>query len=160
MVRRDEQVKILKEELGAKYVYNSSDPVSFEQLKTDIRTLNVTLLFEYIGGELPAQIFSFMPRGSEMVVISNLTGQSVPINTGDLLFNDKRISSFFLPIWVESSSEETVKKGHKELADDLASGGKIFGSHIVKEMTLSQFKEAIEESEKIATEGKILISTH
>ncbi len=26
IVRREEQVKILKEELGAKYVYNSSDP--------------------------------------------------------------------------------------------------------------------------------------
>ena len=30
VVRREEQVKILREELGAKYVYNSSDPASLE----------------------------------------------------------------------------------------------------------------------------------
>ena len=100
MVRRDEQVKILKEELGAKYVYNSSDPVSLEQLKADIKTLNATILFEYVGGDLPGQIFTFLPRGSELIIVSNLTGTPVPINTGDLLFNDKRVSSFFLSRWL------------------------------------------------------------
>ena len=30
VVRREEQVKILREELGAKYLYNSSDPASLE----------------------------------------------------------------------------------------------------------------------------------
>ena len=117
------------------------------------------MLFEYIGGDLPGQIFALMPRGSELVIVSNLTGQSVPINTGDVLFNDKRVSGFFLGRWLTTSSPETVGKAYKEVADDLASGGKIFGSQIVKEVPLSEFKEAILESTKIATEGKILINT-
>lgn len=53
IVRKEEQVKILREELGAKYVYNSSDPSFLELLKNDIQTLNPTILFEYVGGSVP-----------------------------------------------------------------------------------------------------------
>ena len=99
-----------------------------EQLKNDIQTLNATVLFEYVGGELPAQIFQWLPKGSEMVLISNLSGQNVPINTGDLLFNDKRIRGFLLTPWIDQSDQDTIENAKKILADDLASGGKIFGS--------------------------------
>jgi hypothetical protein len=83
----------------------------------------------------------------------------VSLNTGDLLFNNKTVSAFLLFVWLTQSSKETIANAHKVLADDLASGGKIFGSQIVKEVPLSQFKEAILESAQIATDGKILINT-
>ena len=94
-----------------------------------------------------------------MVVLANLSKEDVPFNTGDILFNNKKVSAFLLFKWLATSSEETLTNAKKVLADDLASGGKIFGSQIVKEVPLSQFKEAIAESKTIATEGKILINT-
>lgn len=59
--------------------------------------------------------------------------------------------------WVCSLTEEERKRWFSVVADDLATGGKIFGSHIVKTMPLSQWQEAIKESEKDASTGKYLI---
>ena len=59
--------------------------------------------------------------------------------------------------WVCSLTLEDRKKWFKLVADDLATGGKIFGSSIVKTMPLSQWREAIAESEKDASQGKYLI---
>ena len=52
---------------------------------------------------------------------------------------------------VATANEETVANAKKNIADDLASGGKIFGTQIVKEVPLSQWLEALDESSKIAT---------
>ena len=60
--------------------------------------------------------------------------------------------------WVTSLTPEERRKWFQVVADDLAAGGKIFGSHIVKTMPLTQWKEAIGESEKDASNGKYLIS--
>ena len=43
------------------------------------------------------------------------------------------------------------------MAGDLYQGGAIFGSKIVKEVDLEQWEEAIDESEKVASDGKYLI---
>lgn len=94
-----------------------------------------------------------------MVVLSNLSQENLSLDTNDIVFNDKTLRAFNLFQWLATSSPETIKNAHTLIADDLAAGGKIFGTQIVKEVTLDQFKEAIEESGKIATEGKILINT-
>lgn len=53
---------------------------------------------------------------------------------------------------------DKVQKWYKIISDDLRDGGKIFGSTIVKTMNLNEYKEAIDEFKKIATQGKILIN--
>lgn len=53
--------------------------------------------------------------------------------------------------WVCSLSDEERNKWFKFLADDLRDGGKIFGSKIIKEVTLNEIKDAIPESEKVAS---------
>jgi len=45
----------------------------------------------------------------------------------------------------------------KKVADDLKSGGSIFGSQIAKVVDFNHWKQAVEESEKLATQGKILL---
>ena len=98
-----------------------------------------------------------MPYGSELVVVGNLTGEKLLINSADILFNDKLVRGFYLFVWFSKTSKEELFKNIKAVADDLRDGGAIFGTEISKQMSLSEFKEAIAESTKVATEGKILI---
>lgn len=92
-----------------------------------------------------------------MVVVGNLTGQKLLLNSGDILFNDKSVVGFYLSKWISVVGPEEAQRAFKAVSDDLRDGGKIFGTQIAREFQLSQFKEALVEGPKIATEGKILI---
>lgn len=60
--------------------------------------------------------------------------------------------------WVTSLTSEEREKWFKIVTDDIEhNDGKIFGSHIVKTMPLSKWKEALFESEKDASQGKYLV---
>ena len=54
-------------------------------------------------------------------------------------------------------SDEEKNNAYKRVSDDLRDGGKIFGTDIVKEVTLDQYLEAFSEADAIASEGKILV---
>ena len=60
--------------------------------------------------------------------------------------------------WVSSLPLEERRKWFDYVGDDLHNGGKIFGSKIAKEVPLEDWKNAIYDSEKVASEGKYLIS--
>ena len=59
--------------------------------------------------------------------------------------------------WVSSLPLDERRKWFDYVADDLYNGGKIFGSRIANEVPLEDWKSAIGESEKVASEGKYLI---
>jgi hypothetical protein len=59
--------------------------------------------------------------------------------------------------WVSSLSLEERRKWFKFVADDLSNKGGVFRSQIIKEVPLTEWKEAIAESEKDASQGKYLI---
>ncbi len=80
-----------------------------------------------------------------MTVIACLTGKPVPINTYDVLFNDKTLNSYLCFPWAVKLSPELRQKYFKQIADDLAlNNGKIFGSHFTREIPLENWKEALE----------------
>jgi len=56
-VRKDEHVKDLTENLGAKYVLNQTSPTFFDDIKALIAELKPAFLFEYVGGDFASKIF-------------------------------------------------------------------------------------------------------
>ena len=52
IVRREEQVKLLKEEYGCKYVLNSSSEGFFEEYQALAKELRASVLIECIGGDI------------------------------------------------------------------------------------------------------------
>lgn len=77
IVRKDENVKDLKENFGAKYVLNQDSPTFFQDLEQVLAEVKPTVLFECVGGDLAGEIFLRMPPKSFMVVYGNLTKQKV-----------------------------------------------------------------------------------
>ena len=63
IVRKEEQVKILKE-LGAEHVLNSSEPGFEENLRELAKKMRATVCFEAIGGKFTGLVMSCMPANS------------------------------------------------------------------------------------------------
>ena len=66
IVRREEQVKLLKEEYGAKYVLNSSTDTFKEEFTALCKELKATCCLECVGGELTGTLLECMPSRSIM----------------------------------------------------------------------------------------------
>jgi len=60
--------------------------------------------------------------------------------------------------WWDNLSEENRNKWTKIVIDDFNAEAPIFGSNIAKEITIKDWEKALEESSKIACQGKIIIS--
>ena len=87
-----------------------------------------------------------MPEKSIMSVYGNLTKQKVAFEPQEFHWADKQIHGLMMYRWVTSLTPEERAKWFKFLADDLASGGKIFGTHIVKKVPLAEWESAVNES--------------
>jgi len=98
-----------------------------------------------------------MPHYSEMVIVGNLTYQPLVLNSGNILFTGKTVRGLFLFRWMTEITKEERAQWFKIVADDLRDGGHIFGTKVAKIVPLDEWKEALEESATIATEGKILL---
>ena len=92
-----------------------------------------------------------------MVVYGNLTKQKISFDPVEFHWSDKQIVGLMMFRWVCSLSEEERVGWFKEVATDIANGGKIFGSKVVKKMPLKEWRAALDQSEKEASHGKYVI---
>lgn len=95
-----------------------------------------------------------------MTILGCLTNKPVPVNTYDVLFNDKTLNAYLVFPWVQKISAEHREESFKLVADDLGlHGGKLFGTKFSKELPLENWKEALEQYGEVASKegGKITI---
>jgi len=81
-----------------------------------------------------------MPAFSTMASYGSLTGAKVSYDSWDLFSSCKRIVGVFLVHWVPNLSDEERSYWFKYVADDLAKGGAIFGSKIIRNVKLDQWE--------------------
>jgi len=103
IVRRDEQVRLLKSQ-GAKYVVNSSQENYTDELRTLFRKLNVTLAFDAIAGQSAYDLAEALPKGGEVMIYGSLSEQAAIVNPSKLIFENKKISGFWLSEWITHQS--------------------------------------------------------
>eukprot|EP00347_Sterkiella_histriomuscorum_P016989 403351085 len=82
---------------------------------------------------------------------------NINISGDEILFKDKSVRSFLIFHWLTTITQEHKERVFKQVADDLKEGGLIFGSNIVKEITLDQYLEGFDEQLKVSADGKILV---
>ena len=87
IVRRDEHIQILNDEIGSsKYVFNQNHADFYTKLETAIGDLNPSLIFECLGGDIPGKILERMPPLSEMIVYGDFSHTPLVINNNVFLF--------------------------------------------------------------------------
>ena len=97
IVRKEDQVKILKEEYKQEYVLNSESPDFKAELKPLLRKLRTNVALECVGGEMTGTLVNALPRGATCFLYGNLSGQDVcGINTLQMIGNNVTLKGWFL----------------------------------------------------------------
>ncbi|MBV8366977.1 MAG: zinc-binding dehydrogenase [Candidatus Eremiobacteraeota bacterium] len=103
VVRRAEQVQALRG-LEAQHVLDSSAPDFDAQLRSLCARLGATIAFDAVAGTLGGRVLSAQPKGSRIIVYGALSGQPLPVNSGSLIFDDKRVDGMWLSRWMGARS--------------------------------------------------------
>lgn len=152
IVRRKEQVELLKKEEGADHVLNSTDEDFDEQLKKKIEDLNCTVALEAVSGEMPGRILQFLPRFGVCISYGQLSEKKIgPMNPAIFIFKSQRLESFLLPTWLSTKSlwgQWGAMSMSKPLVQKVVVS-KCFGLH--------QIHEALEFYKGNMTAGKVFL---
>jgi NADPH:quinone reductase-like Zn-dependent oxidoreductase len=120
IVRRDDQIPLLKE-IGAAHVLNSEAVDYKSSIKEVIKAEQPRIFLDAMTGPVAAGIFHVMPKRSRWIVYGRLDPSTTPIlEPGQLIFQQKVIEGFWLPIWMRESQERrnrAVIEAQKRFSD-------------------------------------------
>jgi len=156
VVRKPEQVKLLKEE-GADIILNSEDKTFEEELRKKAFELQATCLLEPVCGEKTHQMLRALPPESTCYIYGHLSHEELThIDFNDLLTQNKTIKSFMVNNWLNNQGIFTkisvVRRVQKMLAHDLR-------SVIAKTFHIEEINNALKYYCDHMTEGKVLIKS-
>lgn len=104
-VRRDEQIALLKE-AGAAHVLNEKSDSFADELREVFKAEQPRIFLDAVTGSLASTIFHLMPRGARWIIYGRLdTGTTAIQEPGQLIFQQKVVEGFWLPMWMRKSKE-------------------------------------------------------
>ena len=155
VVRRDEQVALLKEQ-GATIVLNSSDDDFDRQLGDVCSQHKVRLAFDAVAGPMTMQLLEAMPKNSKVTVYGGLSQKPILANPGHLIFQGKRVDGFWLTIWLaQKDSDQRMRiwrRAQKLMLTDLK-------SEVRARYPLQDVQKAVTDYQGHMTGGKVLLVT-
>lgn len=153
VVRREEQVEMLKAE-GAENVVNSSSPDFENELKEMAHRLNATVIFDAVCGKLTQQLLDASPKGSKLFIYGKLSKDECEIKPGDLIFTGNQIHGFWLTNWLKEKNLLQTIQNTRKIQSLL---GKELGTNIYKTFIPEHIEEAVETYQENMSKGKVLI---
>jgi NADPH:quinone reductase-like Zn-dependent oxidoreductase len=153
VVRRDAQVDLLKAQ-GADIVLNSNAPGFEQQLHEACHQTNTCLAFDAVAGPLTNQLLKALPPDSKVIVFSALSRQAILAGPDLLIFENKRIDSFWLGPWMSKQNIVKIMMLWKRTQKQIPG---LLKSEIRKIYPLQEVKEAIRDYTGQMTGGKILL---
>ena len=154
VVRRQAQVDLLKAQ-GADIVLNSTEEEFDQQLHDVCHQTNTRLAFDAVAGQLTNQLLKAMPPNSRVTVFSALAKQNVRANPGLLIFENKKIDSFWLGPWMSTQNVVKLMRLWKRTQKQIPN---LLKSEVRKIYPIQEVKEAIRDYTNQMTGGKILLS--
>ena len=137
---------------------NSESEDFTSELEKLIDKIQPSGYFDWIGGKLSTMVFSKLPRYSTLYIFGDLSkGEEMSFSNRFMIGERKTITGLFLEDFLTRITAEEKEHYLKYVVDDISDGGKIFGSNIVKTYPLEEFEAAMEEQDKVATQGKIIL---
>ena len=154
IVRREEQVELLKRECGNNIINSSSE--NFEaELKTICKKLNVLLAFDAIGGEMPDALLKAMPNGAEVMIYGGLSEKNVEAEMGHFIFSKKKISGFWLSNWIAEKHPLQLLRIFPKVQRFLEKEHDIL---VNKRLSLTEAFDGVEEYMRNMTRGKMIVT--
>ncbi len=155
IVRKDTTVEMLKNR-GEKYVLNSESENFEDELSKLAHTLQASLAFDAVSGDLSGKILNAMPAKSELIIYGALTGQNANnIGARDLIFFQKKISGFILTEWFLQNNQQKILEATIQLQTQIAKG-EIY-TRIVNQVSFEDTRQALIRYITNMSAGKVII---
>jgi len=156
IVRKEEHIKKLKE-IGADYVFNSSEENWEDEFRSICQSLNVKHFFECVGGSMTGKILNLLPYGSTVYHYGNLSLNEISdVKTGDLIFLKKNLTGWWLADWFQQITLDEIIYWKTYVIKEFESGSDLFDTGVSKSFSLEDHAKAIESYLINMSEGKIL----
>jgi NADPH:quinone reductase-like Zn-dependent oxidoreductase len=152
IVRREAHVETLRR-LGAQHILTSDAPDFDLQLHDRCRQLNAQLAFDAVAGSMTARLLNALPPEGRVVVYGGLSGEAISIDSGDLIFNQRRVEGFYLARWVTHQNPLAVLAMQRRLYQL----GDLTYATIQMRASLEGAQRAIETYEANMSAGKVLL---
>ncbi|MEL6424854.1 MAG: zinc-binding dehydrogenase, partial [Pseudomonadota bacterium] len=122
VVRRSEQVEALKA-LGAAEVLVTSDPAMAKAVPGVMRALKPRILLDAVGDQATADLFFSMPNRATWVNYGKLSTEPPQLTQlGQLIFQHKTITGFWLTRWFQETPKEEIAKVIAEVQERFVTG--------------------------------------
>ncbi|KAG9408754.1 hypothetical protein AC1031_020599 [Aphanomyces cochlioides] len=152
VVRRADQAKSLQD-IGAKYIVDTSVAEWKMQLKTLASDLGATLAFDAVAGSLTGDILELMPYGTEVQVYGRLSNEaSSGCSPGGFITQKKTISGFWLVEYMKLRGTFGVWSMIREVSKGLKD---TFATTINRSYALENAVQAIQDYTKSMTDNKV-----
>ena len=153
IVRRPEQVELLKKS-GTQFILDSSSHTFKSKMDNLFKQLNVKIAFDALSGAMVSQLLASLPKSGEVMVYGALSEQEMIVPHGRFIFEDKKISGFWLSKWINEQSMFTLFHSFKKAQKFLYNHHEI---HIRNRISLAQVTKGLNSYPENMSEGKILI---
>ncbi len=155
VVRRDEQVKMLKEEYKQQYVLNSSDEKFFDELKDLTKSLEVRHCLECVGGAFTGRLISRLPNNSTTWIYGCLCKEPfTALDPRNFIYQGHKVEGWILFKWLAKKNlfqkYFILRKVNKLLSTT-------FRSVIAARFGLHETLAAIKHYDENMTEGKVIM---
>jgi len=156
IVRRDEEAQALRA-LGAASII-LADSLDFgRQLRDECHRLGATIAFDAVGGHATGEFVTAMPAHSTVVVYGFLSEDpATRLDPAALIFEDKRIESFWLSTWLQNASLLQRFMASNRAARLIGSGN--IATAIRRRVGLDQTVAALAEYHAEMGKGRVLIT--
>ena len=154
---RDQKHYLSLKKLGADYVISTDESKWENTLEILAKELNATTFFDCVGGNLPGKILSLLPNDSTLYNFGNLELKKLGIDSGSLIFKNKKVQGWWLLNWLKNISQEEKKKWFEYVSDDIKSGSDLFLTKISDEFTMKQINDAMKYYLNSMSEGKVFL---
>ncbi len=156
IVRRADQEEELKSS-GEKWIINSEAGDFEESLKKVAASLNATLAFDAVAGEMTGKILAAMPRGSKVLVYGALSKSPCKgISPLSLIFEKKKIEGFWLTEWIRKSGFIHIFQATRAVQKLIESGE--FQTKIRKQTGFDGWKSELLDYQGAMTAGKVILN--
>lgn len=122
IVRRDEQVEMLKE-YGSSHVLNCKADGFVETIGGLIKDLKPRVMLDAVADQISSSIFTAMPSHSRWIIYGKLATEPPVIEeAGQFIFMGKQIEGFWLTQWMRNKSVQDQIAASMKVQELFASG--------------------------------------
>jgi NADPH:quinone reductase-like Zn-dependent oxidoreductase len=156
---KDEQLDL--EQIGAEYIIDISKSDWEKDCLLISEEFKPKLCFDCIGGNTTSTLMKILPFDSTLYHFGNLSEKAIDnISSRDLIFYNKKLKGWWLPLWLNKLSYEELNLWQKLIVGIKESNLDIFHTKVTESYKIDDISSAWKAYSGDMNKGKVLIYPH